>query len=620
MAFRYEKNRETGYPEIVIDGFENGIADSPYEGIGDIRNANTTSISGEASVNFDTEAMLIPPAVNSVAFTALASTDVFTWTPGGALQNGFAIQLNSTTAGGTSTGVVYYVGSISGSTFKIYTTINRAVTGSTPVNVTSDGSGTFSTYQLAAPTHSCLDYAYTSTTGASYMVDSKEQVWLLIPFGTSSLNSEVPGTIIFLGNIGSTNTGFVNSISVWKGYLFLFKTTQTDYWKISLGTAPASNWVYNWAAYSPSGTTSVRSLVSQDDSIYICANNGVDSIQQNAGKVFDPTDVTTYTVNVQALELPTDETAICLCELGIYLLVGGTKNFIYPWDRISTSYNYPLVVPERYVYCMVSTNSNSYVFAGNKGRIYITNGSNIDLYKKIPDYVSGTVEPYYLTGGKEFVTSGTGQSPDGEAIYWRNNIYFSFRGLSNSGTSLTTVTGLWAIDLGSGALRLLNRMSYGTYAGRVGTIVPNISSLTQAGNGVFCGWNDGNGNPGIDASTSNPYSNFETYIDTDIVNVGSFLNPNTPAQIEWKTSVPLGGNGTSETIRISYRTNLLNSFTLVGTTTISTVATSAQANVSDVYNINFEKVQWVQLRIETASNSTTPTYCRLTEIRIRNQQ
>jgi len=33
MAYQYQKNGITGKSEIVINGFEKGIADSPYQGI-----------------------------------------------------------------------------------------------------------------------------------------------------------------------------------------------------------------------------------------------------------------------------------------------------------------------------------------------------------------------------------------------------------------------------------------------------------------------------------------------------------------------------------------------------------------------------------------------------------
>lgn len=620
MAYRIERNKETGKNEIVIDGWENGIADSPHEGIANLQNANIVSIPGEALVNFATQAMTVPITVSAAAFTATAATDIFTWTATGTLYTGTAIQLNTTSAGGTSTGVVYYVGNVSGNTFKIYSTIagvNGAVTGTTPVNVSSDGAGTFSTYTLGNPTHSAIDYLSTFNfisagfrAAASYMIDSRNQVWLLIPdtSNISALSGYPSQSLIFVGNIGSTiNTG-VNSIAVWKSYLFVFRQGNTDYWHINLSATPASRWVYSWPPYQPTSTVSLRSLVGQDDAIYICNDSEVDSILEIDGETFDPTDPTTYTVNMPALLLPTDDTALCLAELGVNLLVGGRKSYVYPWDRVSTSYSYPIVVPEPNISLIVSTNSNAYIFAGVRGRIYYTNGSAIDLYKKIPDHLSSLIDPYYVTGGADAVGSSLNvlRADYGDAIYWRNQLIFSFVTISNSGTIQDILVGLWAIDLKSNSIRLLNLLSYGSYSGRAHTIIPNLASPTPGGGGLFTGWSQTNGTPGVDISTSIPYTNFQTVIETDIIPVGTLYQKETFSQIEFKLAVPMV---TNESVRVSQRTNLSDSYTVIGTTTATVL--------SDLYPVNFEGVQWTQYKIESSSTSSSPSFTRLSELRIR---
>ena len=52
MAYRVEKNQETGRPEIIIDGWENGIAPSPYEGITSMRNLNIRWLPGAVYSNY----------------------------------------------------------------------------------------------------------------------------------------------------------------------------------------------------------------------------------------------------------------------------------------------------------------------------------------------------------------------------------------------------------------------------------------------------------------------------------------------------------------------------------------------------------------------------------------
>ena len=58
MAYRQEKNN--GDIDIVIDGFEKGIADSPEQGIADMRNMNITSVPNEAAVQFATSGLTLP--------------------------------------------------------------------------------------------------------------------------------------------------------------------------------------------------------------------------------------------------------------------------------------------------------------------------------------------------------------------------------------------------------------------------------------------------------------------------------------------------------------------------------------------------------------------------------
>lgn len=52
MAYRYETNRDTGQPELIIDGWENGIAESPYKGITSVKNFNIRYLPGAVYSNY----------------------------------------------------------------------------------------------------------------------------------------------------------------------------------------------------------------------------------------------------------------------------------------------------------------------------------------------------------------------------------------------------------------------------------------------------------------------------------------------------------------------------------------------------------------------------------------
>src|SRR4051812_25820002 len=58
MAYRYEKNQNAEY-DLVIDGWEKGIAASPFKGIGNIRNLNVKYYEGVAYVSYKRQACTI---------------------------------------------------------------------------------------------------------------------------------------------------------------------------------------------------------------------------------------------------------------------------------------------------------------------------------------------------------------------------------------------------------------------------------------------------------------------------------------------------------------------------------------------------------------------------------
>lgn len=73
MAFRYEKSK-SGNQDLIIDGWENGIALSPYKGIGNIRNLNTSYYPGVAYVNYARQACTFN--TNDNFFAGIHSTNV----------------------------------------------------------------------------------------------------------------------------------------------------------------------------------------------------------------------------------------------------------------------------------------------------------------------------------------------------------------------------------------------------------------------------------------------------------------------------------------------------------------------------------------------------------------
>lgn len=603
MSWKFEKNIVTGNPEIVISGFENGIADSPYLGIADIRNVDITTAPQQGSVAFATAACTLPPiGYTGVAFSSVATTDIFTTATTTGFYTGMALTcVTISGAGSAVAGVVYYVGNITATTFKLYLDIALG----TVLDVTVDRTGTFTIQTFGTPSDSLSvgNAAFASESGLAFkytfIMTSDGLVWyltyLIQPFQPGG--SIPQNTLQFLGNTGHSTAGTTNQtgIVVLKGYLFVFQSSKIDY--ISLGNIsnpnPSTTWVYGWKNTTASAQGHRGIISPSDGGLYFCNAANIGVLIEQEGTTFDPTSSTTYIYSPSALGLPATELATCIAQFGINVIIGGIRNFLYFWDKKSLSYTAPIILAENYTKCIVAVNNSAYVFAGNRGYIYITNGSNIQIFKKFPDSLSGTIAPYYNWGW---------------SIYQKNQLFFSISATANTfTTTISTFAGIWSIDLSNSQntiLRMSNSLSYGTYAGTVPVLVP-MGHTIPTGDGIYAGWINSTG--GIDYTSGSPYVNFESRIDSDIISVGTFLSPSTFSNIEFKLGKPLVSG---EQIRLSQRSNLMSSFVPIGTTTTAGL-------LSDSYTMNFENVQWLQIRAEYSSTVTNPSYVLLKEIRFR---
>jgi hypothetical protein len=577
---------------VILGEWQKGIADSPHLGIADMRNVNVLSSPGAASVNFSTSALTLPPTVSAVAYTTNTATDTFTVSATSGWFNGMAVTLNTVvTSTGISTGRVYWVGNLTATTFKLYT--SPSLDSGKLVDITgSNGSGTISSYTFSQPLDKAIDYEGGGSASPSrnyiFILDDTGKVWWVNNTGGTAQNN-----LVYLGN--DTLTGTTGrAIAVYKRYIVVFRTSAVDALATQrIEATPtdldgATGWTYGFDSISSVPQTRRPVIVGTDDSLFFGNSKRVGAFSENSGSSFDPTSGASYTKEVAALDLPAGDDISALGVLGSKLLVAGVREFIYPWDYVSPSFDDPVTLPDAKATRIVSAGQVAYVFAGNRGRIYETDGSNVALFKKIPDHVSGVFEPYYTWN---------------DAIAWKNQLYFSFTATQNDGTTLTSTGGVWAIDFTTGALRHAHQLSYGSYAGSVPVILPNVISDNPAGSGIYAGWVN-SGTYGVDVSSSTPYQNYEARIDSGLIPVGTFINKYTPSNFEHKLAKMLVSG---EAVRISYRINLTDSFTTIYTATTAGL-------VSEESDTNFENAEWVQLRIELSSTSTNPSYVPLTNI------
>ncbi len=605
MAYKFDQYDSS----IVVDGFEAGVADSPFGGISDMRNVNIISVPGEGSVNFATQAVS-PPAITATVTSR--SSNTLTFTGGGNLENRMAIQFNSVgSLTGVSTGTIYWIGLVSpgspsNTSASVYSDLQLASIIS--LGGTAGGAN-FSTYTVNQPKYSTYD----SLAGTTWMVDALGLVWTnaYVSGAASNFNYWV-----YAGNKpnnGSNGNGIVyyqaSDGTNQTGYIFVFSNSSIDF---TPSASSSISWTYQWdfvagtaGSWSATPTRKLKTgagtfnpheaFVAPDSKAYFTDGNWIGQWFQNDPTVaFVPTTLSTYTPNQYGGILPTTDRANCLTFLGSNILIGGKNNIIYVWDAFSPSWSSVILLPEFNVVKLVTVNTNTFIFVGNRGRIYYTNGSQAQLYKKIPDHISGTVEPYFAWGGATSV---------------KNQLYFSAIATTNSGSAITQYGGVWAIDLDSKALRLTNKLSYASYAGYATTLIPNFAG-NPAGTGLWIGWDKGDSATyGIDTTISTPYTNSEATIDSDLIPIGTYQKPRDLTKVEYRLTRPLV-SGESVTIK----TRLIFNTSNTGYTT--TLTDSTVGHYSGLGDINFANAQWVQFQVVLNSTASSPSYVRLKEIRI----
>jgi len=130
--------------------------------------------------------------------------------------------------------------------------------------------------------------------------------------------------------------------------------------------------------------------------------------------------------------------------------------------------------------------------------------------------------------------------------------------------------------------------------------------LRPPGQGLLTGYSVGS-NYYLDYSTSVPSTDYSTYFESEVISVGSYFNQQTFEHIEYKLGVPMvSGEG----IRVSQRSNLDSAYTVIAEFTTAGL-------ISDQSSINWENVQWFQLKVEMKSVVSDPSYVRIREIRLR---
>lgn len=223
--------------------------------------------------------------------------------------------------------------------------------------------------------------------------------------------------VIVSGNDLTRASG--NGMEVYQGNLYVARDTYLDKCTLSTGV-----WTNSYQTLSLGALRIMHMmLVGQDDILYIANGRYIASLNGTSW-------------NATALDLPTGYEITCLAELGTELLAGTLKNTkdsadIFPWDRVSPSFNLPVRIGENGVYQMINKDNSIYAVCGDEYIIYNTNGTTAIKVASLADYlrpISDNYNPHFT-----LQTIGSGLSDRG-SYDASTNLFPSTGGSGTSGT------------------------------------------------------------------------------------------------------------------------------------------------------------------------------------------
>lgn len=575
---------------IKADDIYKGIGDNSF-GMGEIRNMNLSEEPGIAMVN-KSLLILSPTALDDRTFTANAGTDIITTSDNfnySSSTNGYTgsarcVQVSSTGTlpAGLSSTAYYFIKIIDNNAkqYKLCTDYNL----DNIVNITDAGTGTH-TITTIDPEGISDDYSYfTDDIGNNfYFVDDNSRLWRL------SVGDRVPE--LLQGHTAQTCRG----LAVWKGYLFYLRATSIDVCNLTnLGNIQSADWTNSWKSIT---SADHQAIIGQDDVLYFCNKSSIGSILENSGYTFDPATSGTYTFNASALDLPSNFTTAFITELGSNLKIATNDGRLYSWDRISDSFDFPLIYSSNIVQ-MITVNGLVYSFHESENAIYATDGTFIKKIKQIPEFLSNS-----------FTSSNTTTSFS-NPVKVKNKIVF---GVGNR----VGISGVYSLNLDNNALIFENTVSTHNTGDVAEPLIINYIGSLSASTNFIVYYSDYASDPSdrIDALTTSWYGSFRSFLTTPLIRLGTANDLVTLQKLEIETDSILNNDSSVEGFKLAYRNELTADFT-----DIATEYGDGTFKDRTIYNFKLGglSLNQIQFRVYAQSASTSgATRCRIRELRFR---
>lgn len=336
-------------------------------------------------------------------------------------------------------------------------------------------------------------------------------------------------------------------IAVWKNHVIYAGETKVEVYDI------AAPFVYDaWEDFEE-GTRNLidlphHVLVGRDDVVYITDGRYIASLQQaNPAVAFDPNTPSTYTWNPTALDLPEGYVAATLSEYGTYLIIGtyftevlnrGNRADIFPWNKISQSFNNPICSKGNGVWQSVEYNNRLFaLYDRTQQKLVQTNLSAYEVLRELR-----------LTTGDKMM------HPDGIDVL--DEEVLMGIGTRSSAVAGCGIYGYKQTDAETALLHLKSTLSQGETGVEIGSVL-------NVGEGrVFVTWKKGT-TYGVDLFDDNVIDAYDTsYVVSPYTVIAREGSKKTFKTIE----VSLGKKLiTGQGIRVSYRANRDDAWTILKT-------------------------------------------------------
>lgn len=333
--------------------------------------------------------------------------------------------------------------------------------------------------------------------------------------------------------------------------------------------------------------------------VYIGNGNAVSAISNFVSAAVGTAPAATW--NQTALTLSPGHYVRCLSSLGKYLAIGtqGGSNYadsinskvagLFLWDRSSPTFNLPVLFNENGVNQLLQLQNRLLMSVGSRGKIYITDSTNYLMVRRIPFTTNRQF------GTQLFLYANAIAQHLGEVLI----------GLSSTNPDGFSSLGIYSLDIDDPnySVTLKYTPSSGGNGNSQTLIIGTI--LSSSVDTIYFGWQDG-GKYGFDIIGNSPhvvYTNFLAWFESQFYTVGTQLDKTTFKRQEISLTKPLVSG---QQIRISYRENAEDSYTVLGTYTSTNFSTSnvfnSIANLASKVKLQF-KVEFTQPTTLTYPNN-----------------